>query len=68
MTSHQGIGKDCYNFFNHINLENVNNTYSHILAAPYSLKFAIIERIEKEIAKGQDGKLFFKFNSLIVRN
>lgn len=64
MTSHQGIGKDCYNFFNHINLENVNNTYSHILAAPYSLKFSIIERIEKEIAKGQDGKLFFKFNSL----
>ncbi|WP_300409583.1 polyphosphate kinase 1 [Lagierella sp.] len=64
MTAHQGIGKDCYNFFNHINLENVNNNYSHILAAPYSLKVTIIEKIEKEIAKGENGKIFFKYNSL----
>ncbi|MDO5018107.1 MAG: polyphosphate kinase 1 [Lagierella massiliensis] len=64
MTAHQGIGKDCYNFFNHINLENVNNNYSHLLAAPYSLKTTILQKMEEEIDKGDKGKIFFKFNSL----
>lgn len=64
MTSNREIGEDCYNFFNHINLENVNNNYTHILAAPYSLKVTLLQKIEEQIQKGENGKLFFKFNSL----
>lgn len=64
MTSNREIGEDCYNFFNHINLENVNNNYTHILAAPYSLKVTLLQKIEEQIQKGEKGKLFFKFNSL----
>lgn len=64
MTAHPGIGKDCNNFFNHINLENVNHVYENILAAPYTLKAAILEKMEREIKKGKDGKLFLKCNSV----
>lgn len=64
MTADKEIGNDCYNFFNHINLENVNNNYTHLLAAPYSLKVTLLQKIEEQIQKGKDGKLFFKFNSL----
>lgn len=64
MTAHPGIGKDCNNFFNHINLENVNHIYENILAAPYTLKSSILEKMEREIKKGKDGKLFLKCNSV----
>ncbi|MDO4661980.1 MAG: polyphosphate kinase 1 [Tissierellia bacterium] len=64
ITSDRTIAKDAVNFFNDMQIGNLEGEYEKLLASPHTLKREFLKLIDKEIEKGEKGKLFFKFNSL----
>lgn len=63
ITGNKAIGLDAVNFFQNMSIGNVDGHYSTLIVSPISFKPRIMELIDEEIAKGEDGYLFFKFNS-----
>lgn len=63
VTANEAIGLDAVNFFHNMAIGNINGYYSSLLVAPVSFKQTVTELIDEEIRKGEDGRLFFKFNS-----
>ena len=43
---------------------NLNGSYSNLLVAPYSFKTKIVELVNLEAEKGEEGYIFIKMNSL----
>ncbi len=68
MTSHRGIGLDAVKFFRNMQVGNLNGTYDFLLQAPSSLKDRLLDYMDKEIEKGNEGYIFFKMNSLTDRD
>lgn len=64
ITADEAIGTDAAAFFNNMALGNLEGAYSRLLVAPHSLKPSILQLIEEQIAKGPDGYILLKFNSL----
>lgn len=64
ITSDEKIGIDGVEFFKNINIGNVNGIYDELIVSPVSFKQKIMELIDEEIKKKENGRLFFKFNSL----
>ncbi|MCL2864963.1 MAG: polyphosphate kinase 1 [Lachnospiraceae bacterium] len=64
MTAHKEIGADANLFFKNMAIGNLNGIYKHLFVAPFSLKTNIFKKIEDEIAKGSDGHVIMKMNSL----
>ncbi len=64
VTSSESIGMDAAQFFNNMALSNLNGRYNRLLVAPTSLKNSILSLMDGEIAKGSDGYILLKFNSL----
>lgn len=64
ITANYELGLDASDFFKNLSLGNLNGKYKHLLQAPTSMGQRFEELIDIEIAKGQNGYLFFKFNSL----
>lgn len=64
MTSNQSIGKDACLFFQNMSISNLYGKYSKLLVSPSNLKSQILLLIDKEIAKGSEGHIFMKMNSL----
>ncbi len=64
LTSHHGIAMDTINLFNNINLGILAEDYTHLLVSPLKLRNPIIGLINKEIAKGEKGKIILKMNSI----
>ncbi len=64
MTADEEIGDDASAFFRNMGMGNLEAKYDRLLVAPMELQAKVIERIDREIAKGEDGYLFFKMNSL----
>ncbi len=64
----QEIGDDADNFFKNIIIGNLEGSYKHLLVAPNSLKSKIIELINFESQKGEEGYIFLKMNSLTDRD
>lgn len=64
ITSYEKIGIDGVEFFKNINIGNVNGIYEELIVSPVSFKQKIMELIDEEIKKKENGRLFFKFNSL----
>jgi polyphosphate kinase len=64
ITANQEIGRDASNFFKNMTISNLSGEYQHLLVAPNSMKDRIIELIEAETAKGEDGRIAFKVNSV----
>ncbi len=58
------IASDANNFFQNMAIGNLNGQYDHLLVAPNAMKTNIVNLINQEIAKGQDGYILFKINSL----
>lgn len=56
------------NFFKDMWLGNLNGTYSNIWVSPKSMKKNIIDGLNREIAKGRQGYVVFKANSLTERD
>ena len=64
MTANQEIGRDAAEFFKNMSIANLQGDYKHLMVAPVSFKSCILRRIDEEIEKGREGRIFIKINSL----
>ena len=64
ITADERIGQDAGAFFNNMALGNLSGRYNRRFVAPTSLKNNILALMDKQIAKGKDGYILLKFNSL----
>lgn len=64
ITADQEIGEDGAAFFRNLATLNVDCSYKRLLVAPYSLEPGLMKEIDAEIAKGCEGVIRAKFNSL----
>ena len=64
ITVDERIGQDAGAFFNNMALGNLSGRYSRLFVAPTSLKNNILALMDEQIAKGKDGYILLKFNSL----
>lgn len=67
ITSDSAIGNDAATFFKNMAVANLDGQYDSLLVAPHSLKPYLLGYIAKEIAKGKDGRILIKMNSLTDR-
>lgn len=67
MTADPAIGGDAALFFQNMAVGNFDGDYQRLLASPFGLRDKVEQLIDREIAKGKDGYLFFKLNSLTDR-
>lgn len=63
ITSNTEIALDTIRFFHNISISNIDGEYNKLLVSPNGFKSKIIKLIDEEIKKGEDGRIFFKFNS-----
>ena len=64
ITTDERIGQDAGAFFNNMALGNLSGRYSRLFVAPTGLKNNILALMDEQIAKGKDGYILLKFNSL----
>ncbi len=64
ITADESIGQDAGAFFNNMALGNLSGRYNRLFVAPTSLKNNILKLMDEQIAKGEDGYILLKFNSL----
>ena len=64
ITSDETIGADAGAFFNNMALGNLEGKYDRLFVAPTSLKNNILALMDEQIAKGSEGYILLKFNSL----
>lgn len=64
ITANNHIGSDANNFFTNMSIGNLEGNYSAFLVSPVNLKKRILEFIDEEIKKAQNGSVFIKVNSL----
>lgn len=64
LTADREIGRDAAEFFKNMAISNIYGVYKDLLVAPVSLKRSIMRFIDDEIAKGENGSIFIKINSL----
>lgn len=64
LTADPRIGEDAAAFFHNMALSNLQGEYRHLLVAPVSLKPTLLRLIDREIAKGPQGRIAVKINSL----
>ena len=67
MTASPAIGADAAAFFQDLSISNLEGRYETLLVAPHSLRPALLELIDREIAKGGEGFIFLKMNSITDR-
>lgn len=68
MTADSIIGRDATAFFRSMLTDNLDEEYSSLLIAPSWLKPALIDLIDRQIAKGKDGYICIKVNSITERD
>ena len=68
ITANREIGEDGAAFFRNLAVLNVEYDYTRLLVAPYSLKAGLLAEMDREIAKGANGVIRAKFNSLTDRD
>ncbi len=64
ITADRQIGEDGAAFFRNISICNIGHDYSRLLVAPKTLKSGLIAYMDREIAKGSEGYILAKMNSL----
>lgn len=64
MTADREIGQDGATFFQNMCMGNLGGSYRHLLVSPYSLKKKVLELIEEETRKGENGWIIMKMNSV----
>ncbi len=64
ITADPAIGSDAALFFKNMAIANLSDRYERLLVSPRSLKSAVIELINEEIAKGAEGRILLKLNSI----
>lgn len=67
MTADKAIAQDTLAFFKNMLVGDLYGNYSELLVAPSSMKNSIIRLIEAEAARGSDGRIIIKANSITER-
>lgn len=67
MTADKAIAQDALAFFKNMLIGDLYGNYSELLAAPSTMKNSIIRLIEAEAARGSDGRIIIKANSITER-
>ena len=67
MTADPAIGADAALFFQNMAISNFQGDYQRLLASPFGLRSKVMELMDREIAKGKDGYIFLKLNSITDR-
>ncbi|MGD6731771.1 MAG: polyphosphate kinase 1 [Pleomorphochaeta sp.] len=63
-TSDTNIGLDATHFFKNMSIANLIGSYKHILVSPVNFKPSILNLIDREIEKGEEGLIQIKINSM----
>ena len=64
MTANREIGKDAMEFFKNMSINNLDGEYQHLIVSPTSLKQKVLSLMDEEIARGREGRIVMKMNSL----
>lgn len=64
MTADRDIGEDADSFFKNMAIGELRGEYRTLLVAPFSLKDRVIGLIAREGAKGTEGRIIMKLNSI----
>lgn len=64
ITANQVIGNDATEFFKNMCIGNLIGNYKSLLVAPINLKNTILNLIDREIEKGENGLIIIKINSI----
>lgn len=64
MTARPSIIKDVIAFFSNMAIGKLDGKYNTLLVAPVSLKSTLLELMDKEIAKKENGRITCKLNSI----
>lgn len=64
MTADEAIGNDAASFFKNMAIGNLQGEYKQLLVSPNSLKATVISAINREIEKGNEGRILLKLNSV----
>ncbi len=67
MTTDPIITRDAVNFFENMLIGNSAGEYEKLLVAPYAMKNRIMEMIDEQIARGAQGRIRVKANSITDR-
>lgn len=67
MTADEHLGIDGTLFFQNMLIGNLEGQYDHLLVAPVGIKKSILAFIDQEIAKGPEGYICIKANSMTER-
>lgn len=64
MTADKSIGEDAALFFTNMSIGNLDGRYRHLIVSPTSLKEKVLQLMEEEIKKGEEGRIIMKMNSV----
>lgn len=67
MTADPSIGADAAALFQNMAVTNLRGKYQSLLASPYGIRDRVMELLDREIAKGEEGYVFLKLNSITDR-
>jgi len=67
MTANEAIGQDGTAFFQNMMVGSLEGEYRHLLVAPAGIKPRLLELIDGQIAKGPEGYICVKANSMTER-
>lgn len=68
MTADEEIGRNAASFFANMLIGNLHESYSRLLIAPTDMKRGLLRMIDNEIAKGKNGRIIIKTNSITERD
>ena len=68
MSADEELGQNAAAFFSNMLIGNLQESYSRLLIAPYDMKRGLLRLIDNEIAKGKDGRIIIKTNSITERD
>lgn len=64
ITTHPGIGADAAQFFLNLSVGSETGAYQHLMVSPWQLKEQLIQRIEQEAKRKQEGYIRIKVNAI----
>lgn len=67
MSASDSLGEDATNFFSNMLINNLQGEYEELLVSPGGIKNGVLHYMDQEIAKGSDGYICIKANSMTER-
>ena len=64
LTARSGIVRDSVSFFQNMMIGKLDGHYRYLLVSPVSMKTGVCDLIDREIAKGENGRITCKLNSI----